>query len=314
MGFVEQRLGPAAMMGGLLLQVLMPGPRLFMGQTGVIDGILRAFLVGAVLILPVGMLLIPVLVRVPFSCSAKPSIYGSSGCSARSATACARPGSIPLSPAVIGFVLGPLLPDDCPDDTRHPYTVSTPSGPSSLGWREVWKLAYLRQGQLQAPIAREVHEPKATSAGDQPCRQWRNPVSAPHPGGHGCHVGRPLDPNLQQLQPRSVALGDERYSGQAQKARGVGGVVESFDEGRLHEIEIRLSSLGFVMPMVVRFVWRLPLGRSAARRIVTDIRHQKLTGLSMIALWVPSLLCSTSDPSTSTTTRRPNRAVMSEVS
>lgn len=41
---------------------------------------------------------------------------------------------------------------------------------------------------------------------------------------------------------------------------------------------------------------------------------QKLTGLSMIALCLPSVPCATMEPSASTTTRTPNRAVMSEVS
>ena len=40
----------------------------------------------------------------------------------------------------------------------------------------------------------------------------------------------------------------------------------------------------------------------------------KLTGLSMIALWLPSLPWATIEPSASTTTRTPSSAVMSEVS
>lgn len=117
----------AAMMGGLLLQGLTPGPRLFLEQTHVINGILGAFLVGALLLLPIGMLLIPIfarLLRIPFSgllaavlilCTIGTFLvqrytfdlwqlwfFGALGYGMRKA-------GIPLSPAVIGFVLGPLF-------------------------------------------------------------------------------------------------------------------------------------------------------------------------------------------------------------
>ncbi len=41
---------------------------------------------------------------------------------------------------------------------------------------------------------------------------------------------------------------------------------------------------------------------------------QKLTGLLMMCLWLPSLPCATIEPSASTTTRTPISAVISDVS
>lgn len=117
----------AAMMGGLLLQGLTPGPTLFMEQASVIHGILGSFLIGAILLLPVGMALVSVfvrLLRIPFSallatvlilCTIGTFLvqrytfdlwqlwfFGALGYAMRKA-------NIPLSPAVIGFVLGPLF-------------------------------------------------------------------------------------------------------------------------------------------------------------------------------------------------------------
>lgn len=98
------------------------------------------------------------------------------------------------------------------------------------------------------------------------------------------------------------------------------------------------------MPVVVRKMRRLPLHRLAGRtivamavrpmvvvtlvvafmavmvavimivRVMIVVHGQKLTGLSMIALCLPSVPCATIEPSASTTTRTPNSAVMSEVS
>ncbi len=48
--------------------------------------------------------------------------------------------------------------------------------------------------------------------------------------------------------------------------------------------------------------------------VMTHAGPQKLTGLLMMDLWLPSLPCATIEPSASTTTRTPISAVMSEVS
>ncbi len=117
----------AAMMGGLLIQGLTPGPQMFTSEVEVVNGILGAFLVGAVLLLPIGMALIPVFVRIlriPFSALLASVLvlstigtflvqrytldlwqlwfFGTVGYVMRKA-------KFPLSPAVIGFVLGPIF-------------------------------------------------------------------------------------------------------------------------------------------------------------------------------------------------------------
>ncbi len=117
----------AAMMGGLLIQGLTPGPRLFTTNVEAIHGIFGAFLVGAVLLLPIGLASISLFVRllkVPFSallaavlvlCTIGTFLvqratldlwqlwfFGALGYGMRKAR-------IPLSPCVIGFVLGPIF-------------------------------------------------------------------------------------------------------------------------------------------------------------------------------------------------------------
>ncbi len=117
----------AAMMGGLLIQGLTPGPRLFTTNVEVIHGIFGAFLVGAILLLPIGLMSISLFVRIlkiPFSallatvlvlCTIGTFLvqrytldlwqlwfFGAMGY-------CMRKAGIPLSPCVIGFVLGPIL-------------------------------------------------------------------------------------------------------------------------------------------------------------------------------------------------------------
>ena len=54
----------AIMMGGLLIQGLTPGPTLFFTNVEVLTGIFAAFLVGAVLLLPIGLASIPIFLRV----------------------------------------------------------------------------------------------------------------------------------------------------------------------------------------------------------------------------------------------------------
>jgi hypothetical protein len=67
----------------------------------------------------------------------------------------------------------------------------------------------------------------------------------------------------------------------------------------------RRMGMGMVM-MVVTVV--------AVAVMMIVVHVQKLTGLSMMDLCLPRLPCATIEPSASTTTRTPNRAVMSEVS
>lgn len=96
------------------------------------------------------------------------------------------------------------------------------------------------------------------------------------------------------------------------------------------------------MRMIMRKMWRLPLQWLARRAVVAGrvrmvmavravivvmavtmmvvmmvmivVHDQKLVGLSMMALCLPSVPCATMEPSASTTTRTANSAVMSDVS
>lgn len=54
----------AVLMGGLMIQGLTPGPMMFVMNRDVIIGIFAAFLLGAVLLLPLGLLLLPLFVRI----------------------------------------------------------------------------------------------------------------------------------------------------------------------------------------------------------------------------------------------------------
>ncbi len=117
----------AVMMGGLLIHGLSPGATLFFTNIEVLNGIFAIFLVGAVLLLPIGWVLMPFfarLLRVPhtimivvivmlciFGTYAVQRqvfdlwvmwVFGIAGYAMRRA-------GIPLSPLVIGFVLGPVV-------------------------------------------------------------------------------------------------------------------------------------------------------------------------------------------------------------
>ncbi len=117
----------AVMMGGLLIHGLSPGPTLFFTNIEVLNGIFAIFLVGAVLLLPIGAVLMPFftrLLRVPhtimivvivmlciFGTYAVQRqifdlwvmwVFGIAGYAMRRA-------AIPLSPLVIGYVLGPVV-------------------------------------------------------------------------------------------------------------------------------------------------------------------------------------------------------------
>jgi putative tricarboxylic transport membrane protein len=117
----------AVMMGGLLIHGVTPGPAFMLTNAPMLNGILGIFLIGAFLLLPIGWLLLPVFVnilRVPksflttliialciFGTYATNRelfdiwllwIFGFLGYAMRKS-------GIPLSPLVIGFVLGPIV-------------------------------------------------------------------------------------------------------------------------------------------------------------------------------------------------------------
>ena len=117
----------AAMMGGLLIHGLTPGPALFFYNKEVLYGIFAAFMVGAVLLLPFGLAMIPGLLRVlriPQSILMAGVVllstlgtfavqrqvfdiwqmwfFGLLGYAMRKAR-------FPLAPLIIGFVLGPIF-------------------------------------------------------------------------------------------------------------------------------------------------------------------------------------------------------------
>ena len=117
----------AALMGGLLIQGLTPGPPLFLFNPEIVYGIFVAFVVGAFLLLPIGFLGIPIFVRV----LRVPHAYLVSGVLLLSIAGTfalqsqivdlwlmwlfgvvgylMRKGGYPLAPLVIGMVLGPIV-------------------------------------------------------------------------------------------------------------------------------------------------------------------------------------------------------------
>jgi len=117
----------AVMMGGLLIHGVTPGPAFMLTNAPMLNGILGVFLIGAFLLLPIGWLLLPVFVRILsipksflttlilalciFGTYATNHelfdiwllwIFGFLGYAMRK-------GGVPLSPLVIGFVLGPIV-------------------------------------------------------------------------------------------------------------------------------------------------------------------------------------------------------------
>ena len=97
----------AVMMGGLLIHGVTPGPMLFFTNLEVLNGIFATFLIGALLLLPLGLALLPVFIRVlrvpldymlagvllifgTFAVQRQTSTCGSCGCSGSSAMRCAR--------------------------------------------------------------------------------------------------------------------------------------------------------------------------------------------------------------------------------
>lgn len=117
----------AVLMGGLMIQGLTPGPMLFLMEPQVVSGIFAVFIIGAILILPVGFLLLPFfvrLLRIPQSIlmggvtliailgvyAVQRQIFdlwmmmgfGLVGYAMRKM-------GFPLAPLVIGFILGPIF-------------------------------------------------------------------------------------------------------------------------------------------------------------------------------------------------------------
>lgn len=117
----------AAMMGGLLIQGLTPGPMLFANNVAVVQGVFATFLLGGLLLLPIGLALMPLfgrILRLPSrfllagvlvlcivgTYLVQQSIFdlwllwlfGALGYAFRKL-------QVPLAPMVIGFILGPIL-------------------------------------------------------------------------------------------------------------------------------------------------------------------------------------------------------------
>ncbi len=117
----------AVLMGGLMLQGIAPGPRLFLNHPEVVQGVFAVFLLGAIVLLPIGLIFIRAIVhilRLPqWSIMASVvmiSMIGTYSVSRQILDLAAllvfgaigyvlRKGNYPLSPVVIGFVLGPIF-------------------------------------------------------------------------------------------------------------------------------------------------------------------------------------------------------------
>ena len=152
-------------------------------------------------------------------------------------------------------------------------------------------------------------------------------------------IDQVLGLDAQQMKPHAVLhLTNKRYAGETQKAGWVRCSRKSFQEGRFNKIEVDRRGIDRRLLGLVRWqMRRLPLQRLAsgsvvakrvmivrpmvmvavamAMRMVMIVVHgQKLSGLSMMDLCLPRLPWATIEPSASTTTRTPNRAVMSDVS
>lgn len=141
--------------------------------------------------------------------------------------------------------------------------------------------------------------------------------------------------DAKQMKPHAVRhLADKGYAGQTQKAGRVRRPRKAFEEGRFNKVEVDGGGIGRRLVSLVWQMWRLPLQRLARGSVVAEgvrmvmmmvavvmtvvmmivVHGQKLTGLSMMDLCLPRLPWATIEPSASTTTRTPNRAVMSDVS
>lgn len=117
----------AVLMGGLMLQGVQPGPQLFMQNADVAQGIFLIFLIGAVLLLPLGLIFMRGVVRVlklpQWSIMAGVlmiSLVGTYSVARQISDLwlligfgllgyVLRKADYPLAPLVIGFVLGPIF-------------------------------------------------------------------------------------------------------------------------------------------------------------------------------------------------------------
>ena len=117
----------AVMMGGLLIHGVTPGPAFMLTNAPMLNGILGIFLIGAFLLLPIGWLLLPVFVgilSIPKSFLTTfilaLCIFGTYATNRELFDIwllwvfgflgyAMRKGGVPLSPLVIGFVLGPIV-------------------------------------------------------------------------------------------------------------------------------------------------------------------------------------------------------------
>lgn len=117
----------AALMGGLLIHGLTPGAQLFLYHPETVAGIFIAFIIGAVLLLPIGFLGIPLFVRVLrvpqallVSAVLLLSVVGTYALQSQMMDLwvmwffgvvgyCLRKADYPLAPLVIGMVLGPIM-------------------------------------------------------------------------------------------------------------------------------------------------------------------------------------------------------------
>jgi putative tricarboxylic transport membrane protein len=117
----------AVLMGGLMLQGITPGPRMFLDHPDVVQGIFAVFFVGAVLLLPLGLLFIRGVVRVlrmpqwlVLAAVVMISLVGTYAIARQILDLVAliifgavgyllRKAGYPIAPVVIGFVLGPIF-------------------------------------------------------------------------------------------------------------------------------------------------------------------------------------------------------------
>lgn len=117
----------AVLMGGLVIQGVQPGAAMFLSHPDVVQGIFSVFLIGALLLLPIGLLFVRAIVRVlalpqwaVMSVVLMISVVGTYAVSRQITDLWAlfvfgiagyllRKADYPLAPLVVGFVLGPIF-------------------------------------------------------------------------------------------------------------------------------------------------------------------------------------------------------------
>jgi len=117
----------AVLMGGLMVQAIQPGPAMFLNHPEIIDGIFAVFILGAILLLPIGLLFVRLIIRLlrlpqwSIMCVVlMVSVVGTYSVSREILdiwTLIAfgvvgyllRKVDYPLAPIVVGFVLGPIF-------------------------------------------------------------------------------------------------------------------------------------------------------------------------------------------------------------